>query len=111
MVDARGAVTVEAAIAIAALVVVVVVGLGAVLAASAQIRCVDAAREAARLAARGDESGAVRAAERVAPSGARVEVRAVDGDLIATVSVRLPVLLSIELAATAIAAAEPGAEP
>ncbi|MFI2562521.1 TadE family type IV pilus minor pilin, partial [Nocardia farcinica] len=52
--DECGAVTVEAAIALAAIMVVIVVCVGALLAASTQVRCVDAAREAARLEARGD---------------------------------------------------------
>jgi Flp pilus assembly protein TadG len=50
-----GASTVEAAIAIAALVVVLVLCLAGVSAVLMQVRCVDAAREAARLAARGDD--------------------------------------------------------
>ncbi|NEW58155.1 pilus assembly protein TadE, partial [Nocardia cyriacigeorgica] len=53
-----GAVTVEAAIALAAIVVAVVLCIGALLAASTQVRCIDAAREAARLAARGDSVNA-----------------------------------------------------
>ena len=46
-------VTVEAAFAIAALVVVLVLCVSGLTAVSMQVRCVDAAREAARLAARG----------------------------------------------------------
>ena len=55
--------------AIAALVVVLVLCLAGVTAVSMQVRCVDAAREAARLAARGDERNAVEAARRIAPGG------------------------------------------
>ncbi|MVU79496.1 pilus assembly protein TadE [Nocardia sp. ET3-3] len=99
--------TVEAAIALAALVAVLVLGLGALLAVSAQVRCVDAAREAARLAARGDRAAAVPAARRVAPPGARVELRS-EGDLIvAEVSARAQ-LLPLTLHAAAVAAREPG---
>ena len=53
----RGAATVEAAFAIAALVVVLVLCAGGLTALSMQVRCIDAAREAARLAARGDDDG------------------------------------------------------
>jgi hypothetical protein len=60
-----------------------VAGLSAV---GAQVRCVDAAREAARLAARGD-----------------------DGELVmARVTSRPPILLGVTIAAQAVAAAEPG---
>ncbi|MEV6772631.1 TadE family type IV pilus minor pilin [Nocardia sp. NPDC051030] len=99
--------TVEAAIALAALVAVLVLCVGALLAASAQVRCVDAAREAARLAARGEESRAVALARRVAPPRAVVTVRT-DGDLVvAEVSARSP-LLPLTLNAIAVAAREPG---
>ncbi|MDM4141072.1 TadE family type IV pilus minor pilin, partial [Mycobacterium sp. FLAC0960] len=57
-----GTSTVEAALGIAALVVVLVLCLAGVTAVSMQVRCVDAAREAARLAARGDERSAAAAA-------------------------------------------------
>ncbi|KZM68666.1 TadE family type IV pilus minor pilin [Nocardia terpenica] len=104
----RGAVTVEAAIALAALVVAVLVCLGALLAVSAQIRCVDAAREAARLAARGADTDAVPAAHRIAPPGARISVRT-DGDrVVAVVSARAPALPMLMLRAEAVAAREPG---
>ncbi|MEC3913810.1 TadE family type IV pilus minor pilin [Nocardia sp. CDC160] len=99
--------TVEAAIALAALVAVLLLGIGALLTVSAQVRCVDAAREAARLAARGDSAAAVSTARRVAPPGARIELSA-DGDLVvAEVSARATVLPLI-LRATAVAAREPG---
>ncbi|QLY31380.1 TadE family type IV pilus minor pilin [Nocardia huaxiensis] len=98
--------TVEAALALAALVAVLVLGAGVVLAASAQVRCVDAAREAARLTARGDEARAVPIAREVAPPGAVVTVRT-DRDLvIAVVTARAP-LLSVPLRAEAVAAREP----
>ena len=51
---------------------VLVVCLAGLNAAVLQIRCVDAAREAARLAARGDDG--VAAARRVGPAGAVVSV-------------------------------------
>ncbi len=104
----RGAVTVEAAIALAALLIVVVLCLGTLLAAAAQVRCVDAAREAARLAARGADAEARPAALRVAPPGAEVSLRA-DGDqVVAVVSVRVPLLPMLRLRADAVAVREPG---
>ena len=45
--DDSGGVTVEAAFAVAALIVVAVLGVGGLAAVSMQVRCVDAAREAA----------------------------------------------------------------
>src|SRR6476661_3372193 len=58
--DARdaGGVTVEAAVALAVLAVVLVACLAGVACVIAQVRCADAAREAARLAGRGDAGGA-----------------------------------------------------
>ena len=71
----RGAATVELALGLP-LLLAVTVGLVWLLAVgAAQVRVVDAAREAARAAARGDASGeAVRLGERVAPPGSRVSV-------------------------------------
>src|ERR1700758_5676496 len=76
-----GASTVEAALAIASLVVVLVLCLAGVTAVSTQVRCIDAAREAARLAARGDERSAVDAARGIAPVGARIQLRR-EGDFV-----------------------------
>ncbi|WP_062994565.1 TadE family type IV pilus minor pilin [Nocardia mikamii] len=104
----RGAVTVEAAIALAAVVVVVVLCLGALLAASMQIRCIDAAREAARLTARGAEVEALPAAQRVAPPGADIEVRAEGDRVVAVVRARAPLLPMLRLRAEAVAVREPG---
>ncbi|MBB5913389.1 hypothetical protein BJY24_002256 [Nocardia transvalensis] len=99
--------TVEAAIALAALLVAVVLCLGGLLAAPTQIRCIDAAREAARLAARGAGADALPAARRIAPPGARITLRT-DGDHItARVTAGTP-LLPLDLHAEAIAVREPG---
>jgi hypothetical protein len=77
-------------------------------AVSMQVRCVDAAREAARLAARGDDGSASIAAQRIAPDGAAVQLRR-DGEMVvATVTARSPLLPGIAIAAEAVAAAEPG---
>jgi hypothetical protein len=102
-----GASTVEAALGIAALVVVLVLCLAGITAVSAQVRCVDAAREAARLAARGDERSAVQAARGVAPRGAVVALRR-DGEfVVATVTARSPLLPALAVAAKAVAVLEP----
>src|SRR5690606_1073383 len=102
-----GGVTVEAAIGVAAIVVAVALCLGAVLAASAQVRCVDAAREAARLAARGDSARARTAAERVAPPEAEIAIRQEGELIVAEVSARTP-LLPVRLRAGGGAVREPG---
>jgi predicted ABC-type ATPase len=87
--------------------VVLVLCLAGVTAVSMQVRCVDAAREAARLAARGDERMAVDTARRVAPVGARVRVDR-DGDfLVATVVAHSKLLPGLDIAARAVSAAEP----
>lgn len=70
----RGAVTVETAVALASFVLLLALALGALAAAADQIRCVDAAREAARLTARGEAEQARVAAERIAPRGAEVTI-------------------------------------
>lgn len=97
----------EAAIALAALIVVMVLCLGALLAAVAQVRCVDAAREAARLAARGAGDGARSAALRVAPPGADVAIRTEGDRVFAAVTARVPLLPMLALHADAVAAREP----
>ncbi|WP_330183852.1 pilus assembly protein TadE [Nocardia sp. NBC_01503] len=99
--------TVEAAIALAALVAVLVLCVSALLAVSAQVRCVDAAREAARLAARGEGAKAVAAGERVAPPHASIRVRSEGELVVAVVRVRAP-LLPLTLHAEAVAVLEPG---
>lgn len=69
----RGSVTAEAAVAVPALVVFALALVWALMAASAQIRCVDAARAGARAAARSEPRAAALAAARAAaPGGARV---------------------------------------
>lgn len=107
--DDRGGVTVEAAFAVAALVAVVVLGVGGLAAVSAQVRCIDAAREAARLAARGDDGAAVDTARRTGPDGASVEVRRDGGRIVARVRVRALLLPGVTVGAEAVAVPEPGA--
>jgi hypothetical protein len=100
-------VTVEAAFAIAAIVAVVVLGVGAVVGTATQVRCVDAAREVARLAA-ADDPRAQSVGRAVAPAGADVGVTVDDDRVTARVSARSPLLPGLELGATAVAAREPG---
>lgn len=81
--------------------------LAGITAVSLEVRCIDAAREAARLAARGDERSAVAAARAVAPAGAAVQIRR-DGDfVVATVAARPNVLRVLRISATGVAAVEP----
>ena len=97
----------EAAFALAGLVAVLIVCVAVLTAVSMHIRCVDAAREAARLAARGDDGAAV--ARHVAPDGAAVGVQRDGGLVVATVSARSVLLPGITVEARAVAAVEPGA--
>jgi hypothetical protein len=97
---------VEAAFAVATLVAVLVFCAAGLTALGMQVRCVDAAREAARLAARGADGTA--AAERVGPPGAALALRRDGGFVIARVSAKAPLLPGITLVAEAVAAVEPG---
>lgn len=87
--------------------VVLVLCVGGISAVGMQIRCIDAAREAARLAARGEGEAATAAARRVAPSGAVVHVGQDGGFVVARVSAAT-VLPRLTVSAEAVAAAEPG---
>ena len=85
----RGTVTAESALVLPlvagfALVLVWVVSLGI-----AQVRAVDAARDAARGLARGDdERQAIAAAQRTAPNGARVSIAKSGGSVTVSVSLQ-----------------------
>ncbi|QZA07478.1 pilus assembly protein [Mycolicibacter heraklionensis] len=106
-VEDSGASTVEAAFALAALVSVLVLCLAGISAVSAQIRCVDAAREAARLAARGDVPAVTAVVRRLAPAGATVRLRSEGDVVVARVSAQPVLLPGLAIAAEAVAAAEP----
>jgi Flp pilus assembly protein TadG len=107
----RGSFTAELAAGLPALVLLLVAGLTAVSAVTTKAQCVDAAREAALAASRGEPGAA--AGERAAPPGATVSVT-VDGD-VATATVWAPVrslgarLSRLTVEAVAVAAVEPGA--
>lgn len=110
----RGSVTAEMATALPVLILLLAVALAAVAALTAQMRCVDAAREGARAAARGEPPARVSAlAGQLAPAGARVQITPAGPDLVAvTVSARAPLLgdlLSpIPVQARSVALLEPG---
>ena len=96
----------EAALGIATLVTVLLFCAAAVAALSMQIRCIDAAREAARLVARGD-AAAVGAAT-LASAGSSLDVRRNGGYVVARVSGRVPLLPGLVIASEAVAASETG---
>ncbi len=105
--DDTGAVTVEAAIALSSLTIVLVLAIGAVLAVAMHVQCLDAAREAARLTARGESARAVTVAAQVAPKGAQVSTRA-DGDtVVVRVQASSVLLPALEISAEAVAVLEP----
>ncbi|NTY59626.1 pilus biosynthesis protein TadE [Mycolicibacterium sphagni] len=87
---------------------VLVVCAGGLTAVAMQVRCIDAAREAARLAARGDETSAVAAARGVGPTGATLQLRRDGSFVVATVSGHSRLLPGVTIRADAIAAVEPG---
>ncbi|HZB48304.1 MAG TPA: TadE family type IV pilus minor pilin [Mycobacteriales bacterium] len=104
--------TAELAVALPVLVVLVAAAMTAISVLAAQLRCVDAAREAARAAARGESTAVVRSlAQRSGPDGSEVQVAAGDREVQVTVSaVADPVgglLPSIDVHATAVALREP----
>jgi Flp pilus assembly protein TadG len=107
-----GMATAELAVVLPALVLVIAAGLTAVSVMLAQLRCVDAAREGARAAARGESvAGAGSAAMRVAPAGATVTVGNAGDNVQVTVSAaagRTGGLLPVfTVKATAVASREP----
>lgn len=87
---------------------VLALALGALAAMVTQVRCVDAAREAARLAARGDDRGAADAAARMGPDGAVLQVDRDGAYVVARVTSRAPLLPGLSLQAEAVATVEPG---
>lgn len=106
----RGSFTAELAAGLPALMLLLFAGLTAIDAVTTRAGCLDAAREAALAASRGEPGSAV--GSRYAPAGAGVSV-GVAADRV-TVTVRAPVrafgarLPRITVSATAVAAVEPG---
>lgn len=84
-VDQRGAATAELALVLPALVAVTAGLVWLLAVGAAQVRVVDAARETARAAARGDaDAAAVARGERVAPPGSTVTVTRSEGVVVAS---------------------------
>jgi hypothetical protein len=109
MTSDRGSYTAEFATSLPAVVLLLLTGLTGVDALVTKVRCVDAAREAARAAARGEAPDSL--ARRYAPDGATVSVQ-FDGDLVrATVrATARPLgghLPGFDIEAGAVAAVEP----
>lgn len=115
----RGMVTAEAAVVLPALLLTLLACLWLVGAGAAAVRCGDAAREAARVAARGDGSAVARqVATAVAPAGARVVIETGAGRVVVTVEAARSapgplgrLLPPVRLRATTTAAAEAAAAP
>jgi Flp pilus assembly protein TadG len=106
-------VTAETAVVLPVLLLVLAAAVAAVTVVGAQLRCVDAAREGARAAARGDAIGTVTAlAARAAPAGAVTDVAVSDREVrvrvTAPVSPLGPVPLQVSVTAEAVARLEPG---
>lgn len=107
----RGAVTVEAALALASLALVTALAVSAVAAVGASVRCTDAARELARLAARGEpERGRVVAAQ-LAPAGARIALTIRGDEATAEVSLAPVPALPLSVTGRAVAVLEPDSPP
>ncbi|SFE10395.1 TadE-like protein [Blastococcus tunisiensis] len=107
-------VTAETAVVLPVLLLVLAGVVAAVTVVGAQLRCVDAAREGARAAARGEDVATVRAlAGRAAPAGAVTTVRSQGEEVAVTVAAAVaplgPVPLRITVSAVAVALREPGA--
>jgi Flp pilus assembly protein TadG len=106
-------VTAETAVVLPVLLLVLAGAVAAVTVVGAQLRCVDAAREGARAAARGEATAVVEAlVSRTAPDGATTTVSAGERDVRVTVTARIaalgPVPLRLTVSAEAVAAREPG---
>jgi hypothetical protein len=101
-----GAVTVEAALALCALTVFLALALGALVAVAQTMRCADAARELARLAARGEPDRGRSVAAALAPPGAQMELVQVGDEVTALVWVRFVSPLPLTVSGRAVAALE-----
>jgi Flp pilus assembly protein TadG len=107
-------VTAEAALALPVLVLVLAAAVAAVAVVGAQLRCVDAAREGVRAAARGEDAATVRSVvAETAPGGAEVSMEGPAGNRV-SVSVSVAVMplgvvpWSVSVSASAVARPEPG---
>lgn len=115
----RGMVTAETATVLPFLVLMTLALVWMIGVGISQVRCLDAAREAARVAARGDgTAAAISVASLVAPAGAQVELHEEEGlvQVVVTVRATPPVpflgnVLAVRLSATAAAAQETTSAP
>ena len=105
----RGAVTVEAALALCSLTLVAALAVGAITAAAASVRCTDAARELVRLAARGEPDRGRAVAARLAPADARIELTVRGDEAIGEVTAAPVPALPVHVSGRAVAVLEPGA--
>ena len=108
-------VTAETAVVLPVLLLVLAAAVAAVVVVGDQLKCVDAAREAARAAARGDPRAAVMAiGNRAAPDGAHVGVSTSQDDVVVSVTAVVAPLglmpLRVTVSARAVALREPLAE-
>jgi Flp pilus assembly protein TadG len=106
-------VTAETAVVLPVLLLVLAGAVAAVTVVGAQLRCVDAAREGARAAARGEPDVTVsRLVGELSPDGAVSRVTGDADEVRVTVTVRVaplgPVPIAVPLSATAVAVREPG---
>ncbi len=109
-------VTAETAVVLPVLLLVLLCAVAAVTVVGAQLRCVDAAREGARAAARGETAAVVsELAGGVAPDGSVTVVHPAGERVRVTVSVEIaplgPVPLRTRVSAEAVARREPGGTP
>jgi Flp pilus assembly protein TadG len=108
-------VTAETAVVLPVLLLVLAGAVAAVVVVGAQLRCVDAAREGARAAARGEQPAVVtEIVRRAAPAGAAITLSRTGDEVRVTVSAEVaplgPVPLRVRVTAEAVARLEPGAE-
>lgn len=108
----RGAFTAELAAGLPALMLLFLAGVAAVSAVMTRAQCLDAAREAALAAARGESTSAASA---TAPAGADIAVSRDTKTVTAVVSARVQILggslPALTVQAKAVAAREPESEP
>jgi Flp pilus assembly protein TadG len=104
----RGAVTVEAALALGCLAATTALAIAAIASVGASVRCTDAARELARAAARGEPEHGRAVAARLAPPGARIVLTVRGDEATAEVTVAPVSALPVRVSGRAVAVLEPG---
>jgi Flp pilus assembly protein TadG len=106
-------VTAEIAVALPVLVLLMMAAMTAVMVVNAQLRCVDAAREAARVLARGDSQALARSlVTETGPPGARLTISRADYEIHVAVTAEANgiggVLPAFDVHAASVAVQEPG---